>query len=802
MENKVFGNLQRSVPKAFNVSWLIVALIFFASWVFGSMRLQGESARKRPFVVADDIRLAQFDDFLLGSPAIVISPNRRLAAVRVQRGLLKKDRLQDEIRVYKLGALRRFIETGEERQPPAPLWRFVAATCSEGELISKMQWISDSRHLGFLLKDSDGDYQLLLSDLRHPQPRALSLKGQDVTAFDIRDRTHYVYAVRSLDVFDKRKQEQYLPAVDVTGRAFADYLFPDYAVSFGDRSTLWAAIGDAPHLVTQPNGRKPFILYYEGQHSMALSPNGQVVALAMPVENVPQNWDRLYATPKANDAYHIHPGRQNLNSDTGVMLVSQYATINLRTGSRHFLVDAPTGRSADWVAGGITQMTWSSNGHYLALPSTFGGTATTAPNTSAPCLAVADIEANSIQCLEDIKAPHTRAGTPNPQYFFIDRLAFAGSSLVMHYLRYDQTKGIHTFVNNSGRWQRITAIPPPALPRVINVTVREGLNLPPVLVATDDNSHRSRVVWNPNPQLTNVEQTAATIYHWIDTSGRRWTGGLYEPPNYEVGRRYPLVIQTHGFTDKVFAPSGTMSTAFAARALAAIGIVVLQVRGCPVNVSDTEREAPCNVQGYEAAIRALAEKGIIDLNRVGIIGFSRTCYYAMQALTASQVHFQAASITDGVDFGYWQYLLSVDLNHGALGDESEAIYHAKPFGNGLLQWVNHSPEFKLHRIRTPLLVVGEGGASILEMWEPYAALRYLHKPVDLVLLHTDEHILSNPAVLMASQTGTVDWFRFWLQGYEDPTPSRRAQYLRWETLCTLQSAENPHEVEYCVKSSR
>ena len=68
------------------------------------------------------------------------------------------------------------------------------------------------------------------------------------------------------------------------------------------------------------------------------------------------------------------------------------------------------------------------------------------------------------------------------------------------------------------------------------------------------------------------------------------------------------------------------------------------------------------------------------------------------------------------------------------------------------------------------------------MWEPYAGLRYLHKPVELMMLNTQEHVLTNPAVRMASQGGSVDWFRFWLQGYEDPDSSKADQYARWRRL--------------------
>jgi hypothetical protein len=159
-------------------------------------------------------------------------------------------------------------------------------------------------------------------------------------------------------------------------------------------------------------------------------------------------------------------------------------------------------------------------------------------------------------------------------------------------------------------------------------------------------------------------------------------------------------------------------------------------------------------------------------------------------------------VTDGVNYGYWQYLFAVDLNQNGLAHQYDAIYKADPFGDGLQEWIKHSPMFKMQRISTPLLVVGEGAASLLDMWENYAPLRYLHKPTDLVLLRTDEHELTNPVIRMASQGGSVDWFRFWLQGYEDPALAKAEQYRRWRGLCDMQKADNPNQPTFCVNSKQ
>ena len=105
-----------------------------------------------------------------------------------------------------------------------------------------------------------------------------------------------------------------------------------------------------------------------------------------------------------------------------------------------------------------------------------------------------------------------------------------------------------------------------------------------------------------------------------------------------------------------------------------------------------------------------------------------------------------------------------------------------PFGNGLQQWLKKSPEFNVDKVKTPLQVVAAGRAGVLFMWEPYAALRYLNKPVDLVVLNSSEHVLTNPKARIISQGGTVDWFRFWLKGEEDTDPAKVEQYARWRRL--------------------
>jgi len=190
--------------------------------------------------------------------------------------------------------------------------------------------------------------------------------------------------------------------------------------------------------------------------------------------------------------------------------------------------------------------------------------------------------------------------------------------------------------------------------------------------------------------------------------------------------------------------------------------------------------------GYEAAIQQLANEGLVDQNLVGIVGFSRTCYYVLEALTTGAQHFKAASITDGFNLGYLQYLAQVGISGNRIPHEAEGMIGASPSGEGLQQWFKRSPEFNMDRVTTPLQVVANGRPDVLFMWEPYAALRILNKPVDLIVLREGTHVLTNPGERMVSQGSCVDWFRFWLKGEEDPDPVKAEQYTRWRDLRRLQ----------------
>jgi hypothetical protein len=317
------------------------------------------------------------------------------------------------------------------------------------------------------------------------------------------------------------------------------------------------------------------------------------------------------------------------------------------------------------------------------------------------------------------------------------------------------------------------------------VTLVQDLNTPPKLYVSDTAHSRNALLLDLNPQFVEFAFGKVEKVRWKATDGHEVEGGLYLPPDYKEGARYPLVIQTHGFSEKEFWINGPWNSAFAAQPLAAYGIVVLQVgHGTePAEYMKHHRsleEAPREMAAYEGAIDYLESRGIVNRDRVGIIGFSRTQYHVEYMLTHSSYHFAAATLADGFQGGYLEYLLDPYTEK-----DDVFVNGGPPFGTSFPSWLDHSPSFRLDRIHSPVRVECYGGGVII-CWEPFSVLTHLGRPVDLIYIPDGTHILVKPWERLTSQQGNVDWFRFWLKSEEDGDPQKRDQYERWRAMRVIQ----------------
>jgi hypothetical protein len=341
----------------------------------------------------------------------------------------------------------------------------------------------------------------------------------------------------------------------------------------------------------------------------------------------------------------------------------------------------------------------------------------------------------------------------------------------------------------------------------VRMELRQGMNDPPVLYAVDSRTKTNRVALNPNPRLkADFALGNVAFIEWTNADGRKWEGRLYYPANYEHGRRYPLVIQTHGYADKseysltgqggLFGVAlGPVWSAFLAQPLASIGVAVLQIGGPEggprpfEELTDIERIKSVGT-AMQTAAEHLVSEGLVDGSKVGLMGHSALGRVIEHALIDSEFPYAAAIAGDYADDNYLQEALT-----GWDHDFGQSF----PFGNGLKTWLDESPAFNVERIRTPLqqLLYGgsESNATFLIHWELFSRLRFLHKPVELYVIPDIKHGShedQNPRQQLALQGRALDWWRFWLLNEEDAQAEKREQYAEWHALREQHAVDLSH----------
>ena len=497
-----------------------------------------------------------------------------------------------------------------------------------------------------------------------------------------------------------------------------------------------------------------------------LSPNGDYVIIKVMAGDIPRDW-----------ANYEDKGLQMFLRSMPPRFVYQYELIDMNSGAAAVLLDAPIGQ-------GHTEMMWSPDGRSVVVSGIY------LPLNISDVLQ--KITRQSHRFVAEIKIPSREILPITSLDMTLRSWDSQANVILLEPTRENSSKDPDErragYRKTATGWTYvIVALGEFNKGRRVEVTMREDMNTPPVLVAKDLASGKTAQLLDLNPQFKNKNFGRVEQIKFAASDGHEVNAGLYYPPTYMPTKRYPLIIQTHGWNPERFWIDGPWSTAFAAQPLAARGFVVVQLGDDNAHRS-TSAEVKRQEAEYEGAIDHLDGLGLIERHNVGIIGFSRTAWAVRYALTHSKYHFNAATLADGVDGGYFTYLAysnSVPLNATVM----EEVNGGVPFGDSLESWLRMSPGFNLDRVNTPVRLEANSPEDFMAEWEWFAGLKRLGKPVDFIYLPEGAHVLVKPWDRLVSLQGNVDWFCFWLKSEEDADPSKGEQYTRWRVLQELREKE-------------
>ena len=632
--------------------------------------------RKRPVTVADSIQMTR-----LGDPSYTDGePSKGIVAKISADGkhfvvILKKGNLEANANEYSL----LLFQTAAVFQSPEPEVLVSLASSSNRPAIENVFWLDDNDTILFLGEPSGEQTALYSVKCSSKELRKLTSHATNLISFvSTANGEEIVYAAKtavSTFLTDSVSRK----GIAVTNEWVTDLIRGSYGGKEYDNDSLF--------IKRSGKGAETRIAI-QGQTwglPMSLSPDGAHLLVQTQVAHIPNIWSEYEDKDLQAFARHAVP-------QGAYTYIYQYELVDTLTGASQLLVDAPIGDLG-------SEMAWSPDGKSVVVSDVYLPLDVNDPAERALRKAHTFLLEFKIPSRQIVKIDHEdlRLLTWDPKTGYVNCDVGRIASL-------DGKTTPKAYFRKSGETCSRASPPEQAeAPSLPDIVLDEGMNTPPRIVASDRSTGRKSVLMDLNPQVQNLALARVEEIIWKDSRGKEVKGGLYWPPDYVAGEKYPLIIQTHGWNPDRFWMDGPWATAFAAQALASRGFFVLQVPDADLHVWDTAKEAPSAMAAYESSIDYLDRRGLIDRNRVGITGFSRTYWYVTYTLTHSKHHFAAADIADGVDYGYFQYMAFANADQGLAG-EYEQVYGGPPFGKGLSQSLKRSPSFLMDKIETPLRI--------------------------------------------------------------------------------------------------
>ena len=284
---------------------------------------------------------------------------------------------------------------------------------------------------------------------------------------------------------------------------------------------------------------------------------------------------------------------------------------------------------------------------------------------------------------------------------------------------------------------------------------------------------RPRQVSDLNPGWASKEYTHSETITWEGALGEPVEGILTYPNGYVPGKRYPLMLMIHGgpnFVDLDWWNSG-MYTLLPYQMVSQKGAFVLQPNyhgstdygfDFVLSISNGKfYEYP--LEDIENAITVLSDKGLVDLDRLGTMGWS---YGSMlsQALIATDQRFKVASCGGGGN--EWVSLWGQSI----AGYKSvEYFFGASPVEDpGLFKDPKYAPFYNAKNVRTPVVIYQGSADDIVPPDMSWIAFRGLQKyskaPVDFYIFPGEGHGPIMLSHIKRKLSEDMKWFDKYLFG--------------------------------------
>lgn len=307
------------------------------------------------------------------------------------------------------------------------------------------------------------------------------------------------------------------------------------------------------------------------------------------------------------------------------------------------------------------------------------------------------------------------------------------------------------------------------------VCVAADANGPPRLESIAIESGARREMFSPNASLATDlgRATYARLMRWPGASGRAFTGRLHLPVGVPA-ERLPLFVTYYTCPGFI---RGGVGDEWPLASFAESGIAALCINQLPGYTVDAVARHDEALEAVRAVVDLLSAEGVVDPRRVGMGGLSYGGAATMWTATESDL-LAAGSIANPVVSPLYHLLGS--LKGEVFEQGLNRMWGLRAPEETPERWRALSPVFKLDRLRAPLLFQHSEQEYLYALDYLVPLLR--EQRAELYVFPHEPHQKFQPRHKLAVYQRNLDWFRFWLQGYEDPAPTKTAQYARWRAM--------------------
>lgn len=277
------------------------------------------------------------------------------------------------------------------------------------------------------------------------------------------------------------------------------------------------------------------------------------------------------------------------------------------------------------------------------------------------------------------------------------------------------------------------------------------------------------------------------VIKWQGEDGVEVEGTIFYPNNYRKGKKYPLVVQTHGGPRSSDQWGGLFSTTSYAPVLTSNGYIILRpnYRGSLGYGDDFVRDMVGSYFNQShldvmAGVDHLISEGIVDEEKMVKMGYSAGGHMTNKIITFTD-RFKAASSAAGT------------ANWISMYSQSDTRIYRTPWFNGtpwqkdapIDTYWDHSPLKDIANVTTPTMII-VGGADVRvpkeQSIELYRALKSNGVDTDLYIVPREQHNWKELRHKLEKMNIEMSWFQKHLFNknfkYEDANQNMNKQNIR------------------------